>query len=180
MSIVTKAGDGGTTGLYGGARLPKDHPRICACGEVDELNAAVGVALACKGVSAESRRQLTEIRHLLFRVGGDLATPLQKEAKQERVSTEHVMQIEEWISLIERSLAPRRSFILPGGTSAAAHLHLARTVCRRVERSIVHLQNAEAVNSQIPVLFNRLGDYFFLLACKTNDDAGVLETEVKY
>ena len=180
MSIVTKTGDGGTTGLYGGARLPKDHPRICAYGDVDELNAVLGVVLTSTGLSTEARRQLTEIQHLLFRVGGDLATPLSQKVKQDRVAQEHVEMIEEWIRNLESSLTPQRSFILPGGTAAAAELHLARTVCRRAERSIVALQRCESVNMQVPVLLNRLGDYFFLLARKMNADAKVWDAAVRY
>ena len=179
-SIVTKTGDGGTTGLYGGMRMPKDHPRICAYGDVDELNAVLGVVLTSDGLSASAQSQLTEIQHLLFRVGGDLATPLEKESKQERVSVEHVDKIEEWIRQIEGALTPQRSFILPGGMPAAAQLHLARTVCRRTERSIVRLQHVESVNLQVPILINRLGDYFFLLARKVNADVKVWDTEVRY
>lgn len=180
MSIVTKTGDKGTTGLYGGARLPKDHVRICAYGDVDELNAVVGVVLTCDGLSAVSRHQLTDIQHMLFRVGGDLATPMQKESKQQRVSAEQIDLVEEWIAFIENNLTPQRSFILPGGTAAAAQLHLARTVCRRAERSVVRLQKEEPVNSDVGVLLNRLSDYFFLLARKVNADAKVWDTEVKY
>ncbi|NOS67053.1 MAG: cob(I)yrinic acid a,c-diamide adenosyltransferase [Candidatus Peribacteraceae bacterium] len=180
MSIVTKTGDKGTTGLYGGARLPKDHPRICAYGDVDELNAILGVVLASVHLSVDARKQLTDIQHLLFRVGGDLATPMQKESKQERVSAEHVARVEEWINVIENSLLPQKSFILPGGTSAAAHVHHARTVCRRAERSVVSLQKIEPVNPDVQVLLNRLSDYFFLLARKLNAEAKVWDTEVKY
>lgn len=179
-SIVTKTGDGGTTGLYGGMRLPKDHPRICAYGDVDELNAILGVVLARQDVSADVRHQLTDIQHMLFRVGGDLATPLERESKQERVNADHVRMIEGWITVIEGSLAPQRSFILPGGAEIAAQLHLARTVCRRTERSVVRLQKLENVNFQISVLLNRLSDYFFLLARKVNADAKKWDTEVRY
>lgn len=180
MSIVTKSGDGGTTGLYGGERLSKDHPRICAYGDVDELNAVVGIVAASECIPAGIRSQLTEIQHLIFRVGGDLATPLSQESKWERVGAAHVCKIEEWIARIESDLAPQRSFIIPGGTPLAAHIHLARTVCRKTERSVVALQRKEPVNIQIPVLLNRLGDYFFLLARKTNADAGTPEIEVRY
>lgn len=180
MSIVTKSGDGGTTGLYGGERLSKDHPRICAYGDVDELNAVVGIVAASGDIPADIRSQLTEIQHLIFRVGGDLATPLSQESKRERVGAAHICKIEEWIARIENDLAPQRSFIIPGGTPLAAHIHLARTVCRRAERSVVELQRKESVNIQIPVLLNRLGDYFFLLARKTNADAGTPEIEVRY
>lgn len=180
MSIVTKSGDGGTTGLYGGERLSKDHPRICAYGDVDELNAVVGIVAASGDIPADIRSQLTEIQHLIFRVGGDLATPLSQESKRERVGAAHICKIEEWIARIESDLVPQRSFIIPGGTPLAAHIHLARTVCRRAERSVVALQRKEPVNIQIPVLLNRLGDYFFLLARKTNADAGTPEIEVQY
>lgn len=179
-SIVTKTGDKGTTGLYGGARLSKDHPRICAYGDVDELNAVLGVVLASAHLSVTARTQLTEIQHLLFRIGGDLATPLDKESKQERVGSEHIACIEEWITQIEHRLEPQRAFILPGGTSAGAHLHLARTVCRRAERSVVTLQKIEQVNPDVGILLNRLSDYFFLLARMANAEAGVPDTEVQY
>lgn len=179
-SIVTRTGDKGTTGLYGGARLPKDHPRVCAYGDVDELNAILGVVLASAHLSVETRAQITEVQHLLFRVGGDLATPLQKESKQERVNAEHVRCIEEWIAQMESNLPPQKAFILPGGTSAAAHLHHARTVCRRAERSVVALQTTEPVNLEVAVLLNRLGDYLFLAARAANHEAGAGDTEVHY
>lgn len=180
MSIVTKTGDSGTTGLYGGSRVSKDDARICAYGDVDELNAAIGVVLASDGLSENVRHELTELQHLLFRVGGDLATPLSQKEKEQRVSSEHVEKLEEWIARIEGELAPQRAFILPGGTLAAAHLHLARTICRRAERSVITLQKKESVNIDIPVFLNRLSDYLFILARKVNADAKMWDTEVQY
>lgn len=180
MSIVTRTGDKGTTGLYGGARLPKDHPRVCAYGDIDELNAVLGVVLASAHLSVETRAQLTEVQHLLFRVGSDLATPLEKQAKQERVSAEHIQRIEEWIAQMEGHLPPQKAFILPGGTSAAAHLHHARTVCRRAERSVVALQKNEPANPDVAVFLNRLSDYLFLAARSANHAAGGGDVEVHY
>lgn len=180
MSIVTKTGDGGTTGLYGGRRIAKDHERIHAYGEVDELNAAIGVVLSSDDMPPEIGVQLSEVQHLLFRVGGDLATPLDQETKQERVGAEHVSQLEEWIKEWESVLPPQRSFIVPGGTQVASLLHLARTVCRRAERSVVSLQKRESVNLHVPVLLNRLSDYLFLLARAANVKAEMSEEEVRY
>lgn len=180
MSIVTKTGDGGTTGLYGGQRVAKDHERICATGDIDELNAVLGMVIAASGLSQELQDQLTQLQHLLFRVGGDLATPLDKKEKQDRVSQEHVGLIEGWISVMEKDLPTQKSFILPGGSSAAAHLHLARTVCRRAERSLVALQKKEQVNLQVPVFINRLSDYLFLAARTANHQAGVSDVDVQY
>ena len=180
MSIVTKTGDGGTTGLYGGQRVSKDDLRICAYGEVDELNAALGAVLAIGALSENLCEQLIKIQHLLFRVGGDLATPLSTKEKQDRVGGEHVQQIEEWIIAMESALAPQRSFILPGGSPAASLLHLARTICRRAERSVIALQKKESVNLQVSVLLNRLSDYLFLLARTANHEEGVTDMHVQY
>lgn len=180
MSIVTKTGDGGTTGLYGGSRVSKDDARICAYGDIDELNAALGVVLTAPDLGSSAHHQLTELQHLLFRLGGDLATPVSQKEKEQRMSAEHVEKLEDWISKLEDSLAPQRAFILPGGTAAAAHLHLARTICRRAERSVVALQKKETVNLEVPVFLNRLSDYLFVLARKVNADAKVWDTEVRY
>ncbi|TSC59175.1 MAG: ATP--cobalamin adenosyltransferase [Candidatus Peregrinibacteria bacterium Greene0416_19] len=180
MSIVTKTGDGGTTGLFGGERLPKDHPRIHAYGTVDELNAAIGVARATSGMPAGINVQLLEIQHMLFRVGGDLATPLTKRAKEDRVSPDHTKKIEGWLSALEELLPPQTAFILPGGSPASASLHLARTICRRAERWVVALSATEEINAEVRVFLNRLGDYLFLAARMTNVGAGIPEQEVEY
>ena len=180
MSIVTKTGDHGETGLYGGKRLPKDHPRIEAYGTVDELNAVIGCVLAQTGLTETMATQLTHLQHLLFRVGADLATPMESKAKTQRIEPEHVAELEKEIDALESSLAPQQTFILPGGSEAAALLHLARTVCRRAERCLVHLKAQEPVNEQVLIFLNRLSDYLFLLARKANADTGTGDVEVRY
>ncbi len=180
MSIVTKTGDKGTTGLFGGARLPKHAPRIEAYGTVDELNAAIGVAIACPDLPADIRGNLTTVQHALFRVGGDLATPLSKKEKEDRVGPEHVQLLEQWITALEASLPAQQKFILPGGSPAAAHLHFSRTVCRRAERRVTALAAAEEINPQVQVYLNRLSDYLFIAAREANRAAGAGDCEVQY
>jgi cob(I)alamin adenosyltransferase len=180
MSIVTKTGDDGTTGLYGGQRVPKDSARLHAYGTVDELNTILGIVLADEELTDQIRTQLTQVQHLLFRMGGDLATPLDLKSKVDRMGIQHVGQIELWIKEIESSLPPQRRFILPGGTPAAAHLHHARAVCRRAERWMVQLKRGEPINEQAMVFMNRLSDYLFLLARKINAGTGKGDIEVSY
>ena len=179
-SIVTKTGDKGSTSLYGGGRVPKHSPRIEAYGTVDELNAALGVAITSLDLPADIREQLLRVQHALFRVGGDLATPLTKKEKQERVGLEHVEVIDGWIREIEPALPLQQRFILPGGSPAAAHLHLARTICRRAERRVTALMGIEVINPAIQIYLNRLGDLLFLLARKVNVERGVGDVEVEY
>lgn len=180
MSIVTKTGDTGETSLYGGRRVRKDDARIHAYGTVDELNAVIGLVLAEDPLPAGIRSQLTHVQHLLFRVGGDLATPMAQMAKQQRVADAHTDEIGGWIADLERELPPQMGFILPGGMRVSALLHLARTVCRRAERHVVELSTHEELNPQILILLNRLGDYFFIVARQTNAAAGVKDVEVEY
>ena len=180
MSIVTKTGDTGETGLFGGQRLPKDHPRIEAYGTVDELNAVLGIILSFKELPGSIQKRLTEIQHLLFRVGADLATPLSKKEKVDRIGEKHVAGIEVLIQQLETSLPEQTKFILPGGSESASFLHLARTVCRRAERLIVKMKSEEEINEQILILLNRLSDYLFLLARKVNSELGVADVEVEY
>ena len=179
-SIVTKTGDTGMTGLYGAQRVPKDSARIQACGTVDELNAILGIVLAHTELPAMMREKINAIQHGLFRVGGDLATPLEVKAKQDRISPTHVLDLEISIVALEALLSPQKSFLLPGGTPASAHLHHARTVCRRAERLVVTLQREELINDQVLIFLNRLSDYLFVAARKMNMDAGVGDVEVKY
>lgn len=179
MSIVTKTGDDGTTGLYGGGRIPKDAPRLHAYGTVDEMNTIIGIVLAGK-ISESMRTQLTQIQHLLFRVGGDLATPIDQKSKVDRMGKSHTAQLEEWISTMEADLPRQRRFILPGGTPIAAHLHLARAVCRRAERWLVELTRTEQINPETVVFLNRLSDYLFLLARTANKEEGIRDVEVQY
>jgi cob(I)alamin adenosyltransferase len=164
--IYTKSGDRGDTGLGDGGRVPKDHPRVAACGEVDELNAVLGLLHAhCPDVS--ERELLRAVQNDLFDVGADLCVP---EGPGLRVTAEQVERLERAIDRVNEPLAPLTSFILPGGTPAAAWLHLARTVCRRAERAVVTLTHAEPgkVNEQVLVYLNRLSDLLFVLARSAN------------
>ncbi len=179
MSIVTKTGDKGVTGLFGGARVSKDSVRLHAYGTVDELNAVLGMALA-EGMPDESARQLQWIQHLLFRVGADLATPMESAAKTRRVGKIHTEKIGRWIGEYETLLPAQTAFILPGGARAGAALHLARTVCRRAERWTVALGKEEQINREVATCLNRLGDYFFILARFVNRQSGKGDVEVKY
>jgi cob(I)alamin adenosyltransferase len=180
MSIVTRTGDKGTTGLFGAVRVPKHAQRLQAYGTVDELNAMLGVLLAESSLPEHLKHSLTEIQHLLFRIGADLATPLEQKTPVPRVTKEHVEMIDFWIGQIEPGLPQMTSFILPGGTAASARLHHARTVCRRAEREVSALLAHEAANREVLVFLNRLGDYLFLAAREANRAAGVPDVPVRY
>jgi cob(I)alamin adenosyltransferase len=170
--IYTRGGDAGETSLGSGERVPKDDARIEAYGDVDELNALLGVALA-RGAAADS---LERIQNDLFDVGADLAVPL-SDTKRERlrVTAEQVAWLEERCDEANADLPMLRSFILPGGTETAALLHLARTVCRRAERRVVTLAGREEVNPQARAYLNRLSDLLFILARAANAQAGAEE-----
>lgn len=174
--IYTKTGDAGDTGLGNGSRVPKDHPRVTAYGTVDELNALVGVFLTQVpgatmpgGHSEELRELLRCVQNDLFDVGADLCLPGQDE-KALRVSAGQAQRLENAIDRFNERLQPLRSFILPGGTVAAAWCHLARTLCRRAERDVVTLARGEPINPQVIVYLNRLSDLLFVLARVCNDD----------
>jgi cob(I)alamin adenosyltransferase len=174
MKIYTKTGDAGTTGLFGGARLSKSHGRVHAYGEVDELNAVLGVARAAVQ-DAATAALLEHIQSELFDVGAELATTPERADKGSlpRVTGEEVQRLEHAIDEREAVLPPLANFVLPGGSAAAAHLHVARTVCRRAERAVVNLAQGEAVRSEVLVYLNRLSDLLFVLARDANRMAGV-------
>jgi cob(I)alamin adenosyltransferase len=185
MKIYTKTGDDGSTGLMGGQRVRKTDPRVAAYGEVDELNAALGMALAAGAPGASQGRGPGELATLLenlqrdlFVLGADLATPTGKEtAYLPRILPDHVAALERLIDEHDARLPALRNFILPGGSPLAAHLHHARTVCRRAERATVALAAKEDIGP-LPVRFlNRLADLLFVLARRANHVAGVAETE---
>lgn len=180
MSIVTKTGDGGTTALYGKGLVSKCSKRLHAYGTIDELNALIGLVLAhIKEPMFQSH--LTEVQHLLFRVGADLATPHDVTGTTvQRIRPEDTNQIEEWIIEIEKTLPLQRAFLLPSGSHGGSLLHYARTVCRRAERWIVDLAGGETTNREVQIFVNRLGDYLFLLARKVNKDSGSPEVESQY
>lgn len=169
--IYTKSGDRGDTGLGDGQRVSKDHPRVEAYGQVDELNAVLGlVAAYCP--DAPEAALLRTIQNDLFDVGADLCVP-QTEGEQPgqclRVTAVQAERLEKAIDRLNENLELLKSFILPGGTPAAAWLHLARTVCRRAERAVVALMASEKVNSDALIYLNRLSDFLFVLARVAND-----------
>jgi cob(I)alamin adenosyltransferase len=148
--ITTRTGDAGDTGLGDGSRLPKDSARVAALGDVDELNSAIGVLLA-EDVPLELRAVLEQVQHDLFDLGGELSIPGHSLLKPTQVEF-----LEERLSAWNADLPPLKEFILPGGSRAAAAAHLARTVCRRAERSVVALGRREAVQAPIRQYLNRL------------------------
>src|SRR5205823_5279735 len=162
MRLYTRTGDAGETGLIGGARVAKDSTRVAAYGEVDEANAAIGLALAteCHG---ELRAALERIQSDLFNLGADLAAPAAASATAPRVTAAMVERLESEIDHFEEALPPLHHFVLPGGTVAAASLHLARAVCRRAERRVVALRAAEPVGPHVVPYLNRLSDLLFVL-----------------
>ena len=133
MKIYTKTGDAGTTGLFGGPRVPKNDARICAYGSIDELNAVLGLTRAHR-LPGELDEMLSVVQHQLFSIGAELATPNPEEHGLKWQGDQYVAQMEQWIDQLESHLSPLRNFILPGGSVQAAQLHIARTVCRRTER----------------------------------------------
>lgn len=164
MKIYTKTGDSGTTGLVGGQRVPKTDLRITAFGEVDELNACIGVAIAsCPHELV--RTALIEVQSQLFNLGAQLAAP-SSDPGVEVITSKHVDGLERQVDTISSQLEPLRSFILPGGSLLAAHLHLARTVCRRAERQVLRLsqQPNEDVDRWVLIYLNRMSDYLFVMA----------------
>ena len=176
MKIYTKTGDLGETSLLGGTRVPKDHLRVAAYGDLDETNAALGAVRALAEEPPE--RLLFSIQKDLFAIGAQLADPSHKVAAKRAkaaVTAAHVRRLEKAIDVREESLPPLRSFVLPGGTPAAALLHQARTVCRRAERSVVTLAREADVDPRIIVYLNRLSDLLFVLARAENHRAGLAE-----
>jgi cob(I)alamin adenosyltransferase len=174
--IYTKSGDTGETGLGDGTRVPKDAPRVTAYGEVDELNATLGLfaAYCPDGPQAELLRA---VQNDLFDVGADLCVPPasgEQPGQSLRVTEAQHLRLEQAIDRLNENLPPLNSFILPGGTPAAAWLHLARTVCRRAERAVVTLMKTEAVNPNVLIYLNRLSDLLFVLGRVANGGTDVL------
>jgi cob(I)alamin adenosyltransferase len=172
--IYTRTGDAGTTGLVDGSRVAKHDPRIAAVGDVDEANSAIGVALLAVEEEAE-RAMLGRIQNELFDLGADLATPgedFAPGATSLRIVPEQVERLEQEIDAMNERLASLTSFILPGGHPAAAHLHLARAIVRRAERSVVAAAAQMALNPQALAYINRLSDHLFVLARLANKAPG--------
>jgi len=182
MKVYTRGGDTGETALFGGQRVSKSSPRVDAYGEVDELNAAIGLARCELAGSADLAAQLETIQSSLFDLGGELATPdaaarERKGKRMARVSESDADELERWIDALDRELEPLTAFVLPGGARAAALLHLARTVCRRAERRVIALAAQEPVGPVVVKYLNRLSDYLFTAARAANRRAGVAETK---
>jgi cob(I)alamin adenosyltransferase len=176
MKIYTRTGDQGDTGLFGGGRVPKDHPRVMAYGDVDELNAAIGMARSIE-MMPRVDEVLVPIQRDLFALGALLATPdrekMQQHLEKARLDDGRIAELERAIDDAERELEPLRAFIVPGGTPKAAALHVARTVCRRAERSVVGVQ--DDIPALAVVYLNRLSDLLFTLARLANRRAGAGE-----
>lgn len=169
--IYTKSGDRGETGLGDGTRVAKHHPRVGSYGEVDELNAVLGLLLSNVPDYAE-RDLIVLVQNDLFDLGADLCVPAKPDEKPNealRVTEAQTLRLEREIDRVNAALQPLTSFILPGGTAASAWLHLARTVCRRAERALVSLMAAESINEHALIYLNRLSDLLFVLGRAAND-----------
>ena len=170
--IYTRGGDRGETSLGDGSRVPKHAPRVAAFGTVDEANAAIG--LVRLHAEADIDAMLSRIQNDLFDLGADLCTPEdgRRGAGALRIAAAQVDRLEREIDMMNASLRPLESFILPGGSAAAAHLHLARTVVRRAERLVGDLAKREPVNPEALRYLNRLSDHLFVLGRRANDNGG--------
>jgi cob(I)alamin adenosyltransferase len=180
MKIYTKTGDRGDTGLFGGGRVPKDHVRVDAYGEVDELNSTLGLVILQLDAAGEQALAdgLRQVQGDLFTIGANLATPAPEDGGRENayippLDPARIEALEQWIDAGDDELEPLTSFVLPGGSPAAAVLHLARTVCRRAERRVVTLSHQATVRSEYVMYLNRLSDLLFTLARVANHRAGV-------
>lgn len=181
MKIYTRTGDSGETGLFDGTRVSKADARVAAYGDVDELNAWLGLARAAgapAGLDANLAAMLEQIQRDLFALGARLADPRHKIAERvtkATIGSAEVTRLEGWIDALDDELPPLRRFILAGGSPAGAALHVARTVCRRAERAVVGL--AEGADGEVIVYLNRLSDLLFVMARAANHRAGVPEIE---
>ncbi len=175
-SIYTRKGDEGETSLGGGQRVPKDSARVAAYGTVDELNSALGLALA-HGLSPRLMETLPVIQNELFHLGSDLAFREQDKRTYQlpQIEERHVQRLEELIDELNDIVGPLKNFVLPGGTIGAAQLHVARTVCRRAERAVLTLAHAEPIGELVMPYLNRLSDLLFVMARYENQQRGNVE-----
>ena len=177
MGIVTKTGDTGETGRFGGARVPKDDPGVCANGDVDELNSAIALLAVRPDVPEDIAGHLSDIQSACFTLGAEIATPLDapdaSQAYIPRITGADIARIEGWISGIEALLKKQTSFLLPGGVPGAAMAYWIRTITRRAERSVVRAHRASALSPLVIQYLNRLSDYFYVLARLLNQLAFV-------
>lgn len=168
--IYTRTGDAGQTALGNGARVSKTDLRIAAIGDVDETNAAIGVARLSAPPQIDS--MLARLQNDLFDLGADLCVPLRNGETRLRIAPAHVERLEREIDRMNEALQPLASFILPGGCACSAHLHLARTVCRRAERTVIALAAQDDIGSSVLQYLNRLSDHLFVAARYANRDVG--------
>jgi len=177
MKIYTRTGDEGTTGLFGGGRVSKTHPRVEAYGDVDELNAAIGLARAIEPMPRIDE-VLVPLQRDLFAIGALLATPdhdkMKRQLEKASIDERRVTEMEHAIDDGDRELEPLKAFIIPGGSAKAAALHVARTVCRRAERRVIALAD-EAIPPIVVIYLNRMSDLLFTLARVANRRAGTGE-----
>ncbi len=182
MKIYTKTGDKGTTALFGGTRVPKDHIRIDSYGTIDELNSYIGL-IRDQDINPEYQNVLIEIQDRLFTIGAILATPQDKEVlkngelrlKKLGILDSDILFLETEIDNMELTLSPMTHFVLPGGNAIVSYCHIARCVCRRAERLAVHLDHFETVDNLAIAYLNRLSDYLFVLARKLSKDLNAKE-----
>ncbi len=178
MKIYTKTGDKGDTGLFGGGRVPKNHPRVEAYGDIDELNAILGMARSVE-MMPRIDEVLVPVQRDLFSLGALLATPHPEKVKQQlekaRIDDARIAELERAIDEGEAELEPLGAFILPGGTPKASALHVARTVCRRAERRVIALAADVDVPPIVVIYLNRLSDLLFVLSRVANRRAGAGE-----
>jgi cob(I)alamin adenosyltransferase len=174
--IYTKTGDDGMTGLVGGQRVPKDSQRVETYGTVDELNSHIGAALAA-GLCERLTGELRVIQNELFDLGADLATPASSQARHPvpTIEPRHIEKLERLIDEFNDVVGPLADFLLPGGSPGAAHLHVARTVCRRAERAATTLARDETIGPTVLPYLNRLSDALFVMARYENHERGVAE-----
>jgi len=173
MKIYTKTGDSGQTSLFGGQRVPKYHLRIESYGTVDELNSYIGL-IRDQQIDEHTKTVLIQVQNDLFTLGAMLATPPEKEKLKSgkdrlnipKVSEESIQQLENEIDLMNETLTPMTSFVLPGGHTIVSFCHIARCVCRRAERLCTQLNDSETLNENVLMYLNRLSDYIFVLARK--------------
>lgn len=175
-SIYTKSGDDGTTGLGSRTRVAKDNQRVRAYGDIDELNATIGLARSL-GLDERLQSELAKVQNELFHLGSDLAFPMGagEAAQVPRIEERHVDRLESLIDELSAEVGPLQNFILPGGSTGASALHLARTVCRRAERQVVGLNHVETINPLNLVYLNRLSDALFVMARYENHQKRVPE-----
>lgn len=167
--IYTRTGDKGETGMADGSRVAKDDPQVVAIGDVDELNSQIGLLVA-EATSPEMQDQLNRIQHILFDLGAELTMP-----EYQAIAHQHVEFLERYLDQLNENLKPLDEFILPGGCRSAAQAHVCRSVCRRLERSLVSLNRDQALNNEAMAFINRLSDLLFVVARQCCADEGVEE-----